>query len=101
MTLSSGVLYREAGRKTAETVPSAHGTGKSDMIFHNRTETGKKLARELRSLGSEPFVLAIPQGGVPVETAVAKELGCHFDVPPPIKVPPSPGSPRRATALSP
>lgn len=58
------------------------------MIFHNRTEAGEKLARELRSLGlSDPFVLAIPRGGVPVGSVVAKALSCAFDVIPLIKVP--------------
>ncbi len=35
----------------------------------------------------DPFVLAIPRGGVPVGNVVAKALGCPFDVIPLIKVP--------------
>lgn len=58
------------------------------MIFHDRTEAGEKLAQELLRLElRDPFVLAIPRGGVPVGSRVAKALGCPFDVIPLIKVP--------------
>jgi predicted phosphoribosyltransferase len=58
------------------------------MLFHNRVQAGEKLALELRSLGlPDPFVLAIPRGGVPVGSAVAKALGSPFDVIPLIKIP--------------
>jgi predicted phosphoribosyltransferase len=58
------------------------------MHFQNRTAAGEKLARELKALLLQgPFVLAIPRGGVPVGAAVARALGCPFDVIPLIKIP--------------
>ncbi len=58
------------------------------MIFQNRIQAGEKLARELTTLGlRDPFVLAVPRGGVPVGSAVAKALACPFDVIPLIKIP--------------
>lgn len=59
-----------------------------DMIFHNRSQAVEKPAQELMRLKlRDPFVLAIPRGGVPVGSVVAKALGCAFDVIPLIKVP--------------
>jgi putative phosphoribosyl transferase len=58
------------------------------MIFQNRTQAGEKLAHELKSLTLlDPIVLALPRGGVPVGSAVAKVLGCAFDVIPLMKIP--------------
>jgi predicted phosphoribosyltransferase len=58
------------------------------MIFLNRTQAGEKLAQELRDLDLvDSLVLAIPRGGVPVAAAVAKILGCSFDIVPMVKVP--------------
>jgi predicted phosphoribosyltransferase len=60
----------------------------SDMIFHNRSQAVEELAQELMRLKlRDPFVLAIPRGGVPVGSVVAKALGCAFHVIPLIKVP--------------
>jgi predicted phosphoribosyltransferase len=57
------------------------------MIFLNRTRAGAKLAQELRCLDLvAPLVLAIPRG-VPAAAAVAKVLGCPFDIVPLVKVP--------------
>jgi predicted phosphoribosyltransferase len=57
------------------------------MIFHSRSQAGEKLAGELLSLAlRDPFILAIPRGGVPVASSVAKVLGCPHDVIPLIKV---------------
>ncbi len=58
------------------------------MIFQSRVQAGEKLAQELLSLElRNPFVLAIPRGGVPVGRSVAKVLACPLDVIPMIKVP--------------
>ncbi len=52
-----------------------------EMIFRNRIDAGKQLAEQLMHLrGSEPVVLALPRGGVPVAAQVAKALGAPLDV---------------------
>lgn len=58
------------------------------MIFLDRKQAGEKLAGELRPLGlKNAFVLAIPRDGVAVGSAVAKGLGCPFDIIPLMKIP--------------
>ncbi len=58
------------------------------MIFQDRTQAGKKLAQELKSLGLiDPLVLALPRGGVPVGRAVSNVLVCTLDVIPLMKIP--------------
>jgi putative phosphoribosyl transferase len=58
------------------------------MIFQDRTQAGEKLAQALHALALvDPIVLAVPRGGVPVGHAVAKVLGCPFDVIPLMKIP--------------
>ncbi len=58
------------------------------MIFQNRVQAGEKLARELTTLGlRDPFVLAVPRGGVPIGSVVAKALACPFDVIPLVRIP--------------
>lgn len=58
------------------------------MIFQNRAQAGEKLGAELLSLElRDPFVLAVPRGGVPVGKAVAAALACPLDVIPLIKIP--------------
>lgn len=50
-------------------------------MFLNRREAGKRLALHLRDrIGSDPVVLALPRGGVPVADEVARALGCELDV---------------------
>ena len=50
-------------------------------MFKNRTEAGKKLAKELKKLNlKNPVVIALPRGGVPVGVEVAKELNAPFDI---------------------
>ena len=45
-------------------------------MFQDRTEAGEKLAQELATLElTDPVVLALPRGGVPVALPVAKRLG--------------------------
>lgn len=49
--------------------------------FADRTDAGKRLAEQLRSLGlSDPVVLALPRGGVPVAFEVANALGSPLEV---------------------
>ncbi|MGO9687880.1 MAG: phosphoribosyltransferase [Syntrophobacteraceae bacterium] len=58
------------------------------MIFQDRRQAGEKLAEELQTLGlKNTIVLAIPRDGVAVGSAVAKGIGCPFDVIPLMKIP--------------
>ncbi len=58
------------------------------MKFQNRIQAGEKLGHELLSYRIDnPFVLAIPRGGVPVGSAVARVLACPLDVIPLLKIP--------------
>ncbi|MEY2469571.1 MAG: putative phosphoribosyl transferase [Actinomycetota bacterium] len=51
------------------------------MPFRNRSDAGRRLAHRLVELDlTEPIVLALPRGGVPVAAEVAVVLGCSFDV---------------------
>lgn len=52
------------------------------VIFNDRTDAGKRLARELSEYSGreDVIVLALPRGGVPVAFEVAKELGGKLDV---------------------
>lgn len=51
------------------------------VIFKDRLETGKKLAREVARLKLvSPIVLAIPCGGVPVGAEIAKKLKCPLNL---------------------
>jgi len=50
-------------------------------VFADRVQAGQTLARELAKLGlSDPIVLALPRGGVPVAAEVARELGAPLDL---------------------
>ncbi len=58
------------------------------MIFQDRREAGDKLAQRLRTLAlRNPFVLALPRGGVAVGSPVAGILACPLDVIPLMKIP--------------
>lgn len=49
--------------------------------FRDREDAGQKLAERLEPYREvNPFVLAIPHGGVPVAVEVAKGLGAGLDV---------------------
>jgi len=49
--------------------------------FLNRTEAGKALARELVGRGyTDPVILALPRGGVPVGIEVVRELRAPMDL---------------------
>src|SRR3954471_5285159 len=49
--------------------------------FADRSEAGRKLVEHLqRFAGTEPLVLALPRGGVPVALEVARALRAELDV---------------------
>ena len=67
-----------------------------DMIFENRVDAGRRLARRLEEYrGPETIVLAIPRGGVVVGYEVATALGAPLDVIIPRKIG-APGQPELA-----
>jgi putative phosphoribosyl transferase len=56
-------------------------TGMVVFPFPDRRAAGRLLARELRSFCSEqPVVLALPRGGVPVASEIARACGAVLDV---------------------
>ncbi len=52
------------------------------MVFRNRTDAGRALARRLRPYADRPdvLILALPRGGVPVAYEVARTLHAPLDV---------------------
>ena len=51
------------------------------MVFANRDDAGRQLARRLEHLHGQPVVvLGLPRGGVPVAAQVARALGAPLDV---------------------
>ena len=52
------------------------------MLFKDRRDAGRQLARELLAYAGRPdvLVLALPRGGVPVGYEVASALGVPLDV---------------------
>lgn len=55
--------------------------GKAIVIFTDRCDAGKQLAAALeRFRGSDPIILALPRGGVPVAFEVATALRAPLDV---------------------
>jgi len=51
------------------------------MLFSNRREAGRKLAQRLLEANfPNPFVLAVPRGGVAVGVEVARALGAPLDL---------------------
>lgn len=51
------------------------------MVFDDRHEGGRRLAKRLRDLADDaPVVLGMPRGGVPVAYEVARELRASLDV---------------------
>ncbi|MDO8498557.1 MAG: phosphoribosyltransferase [bacterium] len=52
-----------------------------NMVFENRQEAGKRLGSELlKYRGENPYVLAMPRGGVPIGFEVAEILQAPLDV---------------------
>jgi len=52
------------------------------VLFKDRVDAGKKLAKELSKYAnrSDVLILALPRGGVPVAFEVAKELNVEMDI---------------------
>ena len=54
---------------------------KSEILFENRREAGKKLAAELAAYaGPKTVVLAIPNGGVPIAIEIANSLKADLEL---------------------
>ncbi|MDL5502878.1 MAG: phosphoribosyltransferase family protein, partial [Candidatus Methanoperedens sp.] len=52
-----------------------------NYVFRDRIHAGELLAGELKPyIGKDFMVLAIPSGGVPVGSVIAKELGLQMDL---------------------
>jgi putative phosphoribosyl transferase len=55
--------------------------GGLDMLFQNRSDAGRMLARALANYrGRHPVILALPRGGVPVAAEVAAALEAPLDL---------------------
>ena len=51
------------------------------MIYENRSDAGKRLARELADYECQkPLVLALPRGGMPVAAEIARALKAPLDL---------------------
>jgi putative phosphoribosyl transferase len=55
------------------------------LMFKNRVEAGKLLAKEIKKLKEEglitdPVVVALPRGGIPVAAEIAKEINAPLDI---------------------
>ena len=51
------------------------------MVFQDRTDAGRRLAEMVRAQAlTDPLVLALPRGGVPVGVEVARAVAADFDV---------------------
>jgi len=51
------------------------------MIYENRSDAGKRLARELAEYECQkPLVLALPRGGMPVAAEIARALNAPLDL---------------------
>ncbi len=49
------------------------------MVFKDRSEAGQKLSKKLRKF-KNPYVLAIPRGGVVIGAEITKKLRCPLDI---------------------
>jgi putative phosphoribosyl transferase len=54
----------------------------SELVFHDRAEAGKLLAKQLQAYAQRPDVIvcALPRGGVPVGVEIATALGVPISV---------------------
>jgi putative phosphoribosyl transferase len=51
------------------------------VVFQDRTDAGRRLAEMVRAQAlTDPLVLALPRGGVPVGIEVARAVAADFDV---------------------
>ncbi len=55
------------------------------LMFKNRVEAGKLLAKEIKKLKEEglitdPAVVALPRGGIPVAAEIVKEINAPLDI---------------------
>ena len=51
------------------------------MLFQDRTDAGRQLAKALLEYkGQHPVILALPRGGVPVAAEVAAKLAAPLDL---------------------
>ena len=51
------------------------------MLYRNRNDAGRQLAARLASFrGSDPVVLALPRGGVPIGAEIARALDAPLDI---------------------
>jgi putative phosphoribosyl transferase len=61
--------------------PAVWELRKKSMIFANREDAGRQLAKALAAYqGRNPLILAIPRGAVPMGKVVADDLGGELDV---------------------
>jgi len=52
-----------------------------NYVFRDRVHAGELLANKLKPyVGKDSIVLAIPSGGVPIGSTIAKELGLQMDL---------------------
>ena len=52
-----------------------------NYVFRDRVHAGELLASKLKPyVGKDSIVLAIPSGGVPIGSTIAKELGLQMDL---------------------
>src|SRR5205085_10588477 len=67
---------------SGRTAGATDARGGRIMIFRDRTDAGRQLARRLMRYAGRPdvLVLALPRGGVPVAAEVAHALGAPLDV---------------------
>ena len=62
-------------------MPAIIPADEGGMIFRDRADAGRRLARKLRHLKTKnPVVLALPRGGVPVGFEIARDLAAPLDL---------------------
>src|SRR5262249_26297322 len=71
-----------SARKRRKPIPRGFDLQERSMLFRDRGEAGRDLARRLRKYADreDTFVLALPRGGVPVGFQIAQALHLPLDV---------------------